>query len=204
MLAGPLGVPTVMRRKCGCRASRSRSLMTPKAISWRASFSTSGATSILANAAATRPSVSARRFTRSTLVAKFGSAASCLVADDVFRQHAPFAVVLDRDQDVDAVFGLEGAVGRDRDVRQTDALRRIAALVLEQRHRHPVRHGVEHRDRNRGALAGRRRAPAALPGSPHRRSCRRRCRTTDTPTRAGASGPPVIEDKPNSAWINMS
>ena len=27
---------------------------------------------------------------------------------------------------------------------------------------------------------------------------------TETPARAGASGPPVIEDRPDSAWISMS
>ena len=27
---------------------------------------------------------------------------------------------------------------------------------------------------------------------------------TDTPARAGASGPPVIEARPDSAWISMS
>ncbi len=43
-----------------------------------ASFFTSASTSSAPNAAATLPSVSARRFTRSMLVAKFGSAASAL------------------------------------------------------------------------------------------------------------------------------
>ncbi len=68
-------------------------------------------------------------------------------------QHAPFAVVLDRDQDVGAVAGLEHAVGRDRRVRETDALERLAPLLVQERNRHPLRHGVEHGDGNLGALA---------------------------------------------------
>ena len=76
------------------------------------------------------------------------------VAEHLRGQHAPFAVALDRDENVDAVGGLEHAVGRDRGVREADAARRLAALVLHQRHRHPVGHGVEHGDRDRGAVAG--------------------------------------------------
>ena len=79
------------------------------------------------------------------------------VRQHVLRQHPPFAVALDRDQDVDAVAGLEHAVGRDGGVGEADALGRAAALVLEQRHRHPVGHGIEHGDRDVGAL------PAARP-----------------------------------------
>src|ERR1019366_10217194 len=44
-----------------------------------------------------------------------------LVAYHMFGQYEPFAIVLDRDQHVAAVAGLEGAVGRDRSVRETDA-----------------------------------------------------------------------------------
>ena len=77
-----------------------------------------------------------------------------LVAHHLLGQHAPLAVALDRDQNVGAVLGLEHAVGRDRGVREADALRRHAALVLQQRRRHPVRHAVEHRHRDRRALAG--------------------------------------------------
>ena len=75
------------------------------------------------------------------------------IVQDLFRQHAPFAVALDRNQNVDAVAGLERAVGRDRDVGEADALRRRAGFLLQQRHRHPFGHGVEHRNRNLGALA---------------------------------------------------
>ena len=39
-------------------------------------------------------------------------------------------------------------------MRQPEPLRRLAALVLQQRHGHPVRHGVEQRDRDGRALAG--------------------------------------------------
>ncbi len=122
-----------------------------------ASLAISGSTSSAPNTAATRPSVSARRFTRSTLLAKFGSVASALSPSTFFRQHAPLAVALDRDQDIDAVAALEHAIGRDRGVGEADALGRLAAFLLHQRHRHPVRHGVEQRDRQFGALAG---APA--------------------------------------------
>ena len=48
------------------------------------------------------------------------------------------------------------------------------------------------------------RARSALRGSPHRRSGRRRCRQTETPTRAGASGPPVTEASPDSACTSRS
>ena len=76
------------------------------------------------------------------------------IAQDFFRQHAPFAVALDRDQDVDAVAALERAVGRDRGVGEAHALRRLAGFLLQQRHRHPIRHGVEHGNRKLGAFAG--------------------------------------------------
>ncbi len=76
------------------------------------------------------------------------------VAHHVLRQNAPLAIVLDRDQDVGAVPGLEHAVGRDRGMREAEPLGRLAALVMQQRHRHPVRHRVEQRDRDRRALTG--------------------------------------------------
>ena len=70
------------------------------------------------------------------------------------RQHTPFAIVLDADENVDAVAAFERAVRRDRGVGETHALRRLAAFKLQQRHRHPVGHGVEHRDRKLGTFAG--------------------------------------------------
>ena len=185
---GPLGEPTVMRRRCGCFASSAVSLTRAKAMSAAASFASRSATSIAPKAACTRPSVSARRFTRSTLVAKFGIGGERRVAHDLVRQHAPFAVVLDRDQDVGAVAALEHAVGRDRGMRETDALRRLAAFVLQQRHRHPVGHGVEHRDADGRRPRRCARARSALPGSPHRRSCRWRRRP---PRRRRAPAPPA-------------
>ncbi len=78
----------------------------------------------------------------------------CRVAHHVFRQDAPLAVVLDRNQDVGAVPGLEHAVRRDRGMRQPQPLRRLTALVMQQRHRHPIRHRVEQRHGDRCALAG--------------------------------------------------
>ncbi len=39
-------------------------------------------------------------------------------------------------------------------MREAEALRRFPALVLQQRHRHPVRHRVEQRDAQRRALLG--------------------------------------------------
>ena len=83
---------------------------------------------------------------------EFWIAAERSVPQHLVRQHAPFAIVLDGDQDVGAVAGLECPVGRDGRMREPDALERIAVLFVEQRHRHPFRHGVEHGNRNIRAL----------------------------------------------------
>jgi hypothetical protein len=63
-----------------------------------ASFSTNASTSSAPNAAATLPSVSDRRLTRSMLVAKSGSAASALSPSTFSASARPLAVALDRDQ----------------------------------------------------------------------------------------------------------
>ena len=75
------------------------------------------------------------------------------IAQDFFREHPPFAVVLHADEDIGAVTRRECAVGRDRGMGEPDALRRLARFLLHQRHRHPVGHGVEQRYRKRGTLA---------------------------------------------------
>ena len=80
------------------------------------------------------------------------------IAQHLVGQRTPFAVVLDRDQNVGAIAGLEYAVRRDGRMRQADALERTAPFLIEQRDRHPLRHGVEHRNRNRRAFAGTRAA----------------------------------------------
>ena len=77
-----------------------------------------------------------------------------LIAQHLLGQFPPFAVALDRNENVGTIFGLEHAIGCDRGVGETDALRRHAALVLQQRRRHPIRHAVEHRHRDCRALAG--------------------------------------------------
>ena len=107
-----------------------------------------------ANAAATLPSVSARCPTRSVTGREFRIGGERRIAQHVPGEHAPLAVVLDRNQDVGAVARLEHAIRRDRRMREADPPRRLAALVMQQRHRHPVRHGVEQRHRDRRALAG--------------------------------------------------
>ena len=76
------------------------------------------------------------------------------VAQYLIGEHAPFAVVLDRDQNVGAVARLEHAVGRDGRMRQANALERGAPFLIEQRNGHPLRHGIEHGNRNRRAFAG--------------------------------------------------
>ena len=53
-----------------------------------------------------------------------------------------------------AVARCEHAVGRDRRMREADALRRPAALGMQERHRQPVGHHVEHGDPDVGALPG--------------------------------------------------
>ncbi len=78
-----------------------------------------------------------------------------------FAQHLgaedlPFALALDRDQDVLAVLGAKHAVGRDRGMGETHALRLVAGFGIEQRHGEPVGHHVEHRDADIGAFAGHR------------------------------------------------
>ncbi len=85
---------------------------------------------------------------------EFWIARERLVVKDPFRKHAPFAIALDGDQNVGAVIRLEHPVRRNRGMREADALRRRAAFMLKKRHRHPVGHGIEHGNRNRGAFAG--------------------------------------------------
>ena len=145
--------PTVMRRRCGWWPRSAGLLTRAKAMSAAASFFSSAVASSAPNTAATLPSVSLRRFTRSTLVANAGSAASAASPKTFVRQDAPFAVALNGNQNVDAVAAAERPVGRDRGVGEADAPRRRARLLLHQRHRHPVRHGVEHADRKLGAFA---------------------------------------------------
>ena len=91
------------------------------------------------------------------MLAKRGSFGQVGLAEHIGAEFLPFALALDRDQDVLAVLRAEHAVGRDRGMRQRHPLRRIAGFRIEQRHRHPVGHHVEHRDPDVGALAG---APA--------------------------------------------
>ena len=63
-----------------------------------------------------------------------GVGRQCGVAHHVAGEDHPFAVVLDRDQDVFAVLGAEYAIGRDRGVREAHALRRYSE-ESEQRRR---------------------------------------------------------------------
>ena len=102
-LTGPLGASTVMRRRCGCFASSAESLTRAKAMSAAASFSISGSTSSRAKTAATAPSVSRAVLDALGIGGEFRVGAERGVAQHLLRQHAPFAVVLDRDQDVGAV-----------------------------------------------------------------------------------------------------
>jgi len=73
---GPLGVSTLMRRRCGCAMNPATSLTRAKAMSAASSFLASASASMIAKKAATLPSVSGRRFIRSVTVANCGSAAS--------------------------------------------------------------------------------------------------------------------------------
>ena len=76
------------------------------------------------------------------------------VAQDLFGQHAPFAVILHGYQNAHTVACREHAVGRDGGMSEPDTLRRLAGFMLHKRNRHPVGHGVEHRNRKLGAFAG--------------------------------------------------
>ena len=76
------------------------------------------------------------------------------VVQNFVREHAPLAIVLDRNQNVCPIFGLEHAVRCNRAMCEPHAPGRHAAFVLEERHGHPIRHCVEHRDGNGSALAG--------------------------------------------------
>lgn len=77
---------------------------------------------------------------------------------------------------------------------EADAPRRLAALVIQQRHRQPAGQDVEHRDADIGAFA--RDAPRnqRFEG----RGMGRRDIDEEMPT------PPVIEDNPDSAWARRS
>ena len=161
---GPLGVSTVIRRRCGCCDKPGRVVDARRRRCRRLRASAiSVSTSIAANTAATLPSVSARRFTRSRLVAKFGSAASA-ASPSTFsastRHSRSFWIAIRMSAPSRR---LEHAVGRDRRMREADAAAAAAAFVMQQRHRHPVGHGVEQRDRrsSRPRRCGRARCSAS-------------------------------------------
>ena len=107
-----------------------------------------------AKLSATVLSVSERLRTRSTMLAKRGIVRQIGLIQHFGAELLPLALALDRDQDALAVLGVEHAIGRDRGMGQRHPLRRIAGFRIDQRHRHPVGHHVEHRDPDIGALAG--------------------------------------------------
>jgi len=76
------------------------------------------------------------------------------ISQNLFGEHAPFAIVLDADKDLGTVARWKRAVGRDRRMGQPDALRRLACFVLQQRNGHPVGDGIEHRHRQLRAFSG--------------------------------------------------
>jgi hypothetical protein len=59
-------------------------------------------------------------------------------------QYAPFAIVLNGNQNIGAISALEHAVRRDRCMGQTDALEGQTPFTMQQRDRHPFSHGIEH------------------------------------------------------------
>ena len=73
----------------------------------------------------------------------------------------------------------------------------VPPSLLQQRHRHPFRHGVEHRDGNLRAFAGAAARDQRFQDRLDRRSSPAAISTIETPTRAGASGPPVTEATPD-------
>src|SRR5579883_1685693 len=88
------------------------------------------------------------------IVGKARIAGERLVTEDHLAEAQPFALVLDRDDDLLAVGRGKGAIGRDRGMLQPHARRRLAAIIMmEQRHRHPFRRRIEERDRERRTLA---------------------------------------------------
>ena len=76
------------------------------------------------------------------------------IAQYFLRQYPPFAVVLYGDENPLPVAGREHAVRRDGGMCEPDTLRRLARFLLNERNRHPVGDGVEHRNRKLGTLAG--------------------------------------------------
>ena len=75
------------------------------------------------------------------------------IAQNLFREHPPFAVALDRDENVGAVLSLKHAIRCDRGMREAHAFRRHAGFRMHERNCHPVRHRVEQGNRDRRALA---------------------------------------------------
>ena len=202
----PGGVSTLTRRRCGCLSTSATSLTRAKAISasssCRAQAADVGATEAAPPPAA---SVSARLARRAGLVAKRGSRAELGLVQHLGAERHPLAVVLDGDEDRHVVGGLEHAVGRERGVAEAGCA--WAAAPYSANSSGTVIHSiiaVEHGDADVGALARCGRARSAPPGWPRRRACPVPMSTRETPTRAGASGPPVTEASPDSAWISRS
>src|SRR5262245_50991364 len=138
-----------MRESCGCFARSATVLTRAKAMSFSASFCVSAASCIAPNTSATRASVSARRLTRSTLVAKAGSAAST-ASPSTFSASTRHSRSLWIEIKMSAPSFVGNAPYGAIEVPHAFGLR--AALVLDQRHRHPIGHGVEHGDGDRRAF----------------------------------------------------
>ena len=142
-----------MRRRCGCTARSAMVLTSANAMSASdRRFSSSSRVSV-AKLSPTVPSVSLPVADALDHVGKAGIVRQVGLAQHLGAQLLPFALALDRNQDVLAVPGAEHAIGRDRGMGEADPLRRIAGLRIEQRHRQPVGHHVEHRNPDIGALA---------------------------------------------------
>ena len=199
----PFGVSTSMRRRCGCTARSAMVLTSAKAMSASASRFNSSSRVSVAKLSPTVLSVSRAVADALDHVGKARIVRQVGLAQHVGAELLPLALALDRNQDVLAVLGAEHAIGRDRGMGEAHPLRRIAGFRIEQRHRQPVGHHVEHRNPDVGALAG---------------ACARDQRFEDRGMRGGAggdiddrhadargpSGPPVIEASPLSAWISRS
>ena len=77
------------------------------------------------------------------------------IPQNVRAEAGPLALVLDGDHHPAAVAHGVSAVGRDHGVAEAGARRRLAAaLQVQQRHGHPVRHAVEERNGNAAAAPG--------------------------------------------------
>ncbi len=198
------GVPTSMRRRCGCDVRSAMVFTSAKAMSASARRCSSVSRERVANTSPTVLSVERAVADPFHHVLEARIIRQRRHAEHVGAELLPLPLALDRDQDVLAVLGAEHAIGCDRGMCEAHALRRIAGLRSSAAARsasRPSRRTSRSGCQPPGRCASARSVLPAPQPARWRRWRRRRSRRRHA---KAPSGPPVIEARPLSAWISRS